>query len=48
MRYANAGHPKPLHIRRGTGKVEPLANADGKSEPVLGLFEKMPPTRPPR
>jgi sigma-B regulation protein RsbU (phosphoserine phosphatase) len=39
MRYANAGHPKPLHIRRGAGQVEPLANAGGQSQPVLGLFE---------
>ena len=39
MRYANAGHPKPLLIRRSAGLAEPLANAAGKSEPVLGLFE---------
>jgi sigma-B regulation protein RsbU (phosphoserine phosphatase) len=39
MRYANAGHPKPLHIRRSAGRVEPLANAGGKSQPVMGLFE---------
>jgi len=39
MRYANAGHPKPLHIRRGAGKVEMLANASGKPQPALGLFE---------
>jgi sigma-B regulation protein RsbU (phosphoserine phosphatase) len=39
MRYANAGHPKPLLIRRNAQQVEPLANAAGKSEPVLGLFE---------
>ena len=39
MRYANAGHPKPLHIRRAAGQVEPLANAGGQSQPVLGLFE---------
>jgi sigma-B regulation protein RsbU (phosphoserine phosphatase) len=39
MRYANAGHPKPLHIRRGAGEVEPLAGTSGKSQPVLGLFE---------
>jgi sigma-B regulation protein RsbU (phosphoserine phosphatase) len=39
MRYANAGHPKPLHIRRSAGQVEPLANAGGQSQPVLGLFE---------
>ena len=39
MRYANAGHPKPLHIRRSAGLVEPLAPAASRSEPVLGLFE---------
>ena len=39
MRYANAGHPKPLHIRRDAGLVEPLTNATGRSQPVLGLFE---------
>ena len=39
LRYANAGHPKPLHIHRAAGRVEPLANAGGKSQPVLGLFE---------
>lgn len=39
MRFANAGHPKPLHVRRDVGRVEPLVNASGKSEPVLGLFE---------
>jgi len=39
LRYANAGHPKPLHIRRSTGQVEPLANATGKSQPVLGLLK---------
>ncbi len=39
MRYANAGHPKPLLIRRSASRVEPLGNAAGKSQPVLGLFE---------
>jgi sigma-B regulation protein RsbU (phosphoserine phosphatase) len=38
MRYANAGHPKPLHVRREDGRVEPLSNAGGESQPVLGLF----------
>jgi sigma-B regulation protein RsbU (phosphoserine phosphatase) len=38
MRYSNAGHPKPLHVRRGTGRAEPLANAGGKSQSALGLF----------
>jgi sigma-B regulation protein RsbU (phosphoserine phosphatase) len=40
MRYANAGHPKPLLVRRSAGQVEPLNNAAKKSQPVLGLFEK--------
>jgi phosphoserine phosphatase RsbU/P len=40
MRYGNAGHPKPLHIRRSAGRVVPLANAAGISQPVLGLFEE--------
>jgi sigma-B regulation protein RsbU (phosphoserine phosphatase) len=39
MRYANAGHPKPLLIRRRARRVEPLANAAGISQPVLGLFD---------
>jgi phosphoserine phosphatase RsbU/P len=38
MRYSNAGHPKPLHVRRGSGRVEPLANTGGKSQSALGLF----------
>jgi sigma-B regulation protein RsbU (phosphoserine phosphatase) len=39
LRFANAGHPKPLLLRRSTGQVEPLANAAGRSQPALGLFE---------
>ena len=39
MRYTNAGHPKPLHLRRRAGRVEPLTNLGGKSQPALGLFE---------
>jgi serine phosphatase RsbU (regulator of sigma subunit) len=39
MRYANAGHPKPLHIRRRAGKVAPLANASRQPQRALGLFE---------
>ena len=42
LRYANAGHPKPLLVRRTTGLVEPLVNATGKSQPALGLFEDPP------
>jgi sigma-B regulation protein RsbU (phosphoserine phosphatase) len=40
MRYTNAGHPKPLIVRRSTGNVEPLLNLGGKSQPALGLFEE--------
>ena len=39
MRYTNAGHPKPLHLRRDLKRVEPLVNIGGKSQPALGLFE---------
>jgi phosphoserine phosphatase RsbU/P len=39
MRYSNAGHPKPLHLRRTAGRVEPLVNIGGKSQPALGLFD---------
>src|SRR5215831_12287880 len=34
MRYANAGHPKPIHLRRADGKAVPLLNASGKSHPA--------------
>jgi len=37
--YANAGHPKPMLIRKGSGEVETLQNRDGKSNPALGLFD---------
>jgi PAS domain S-box-containing protein len=39
LRFANAGHPKPLLLRRSLGQVEPLANASGRGQPALGLFE---------
>jgi phosphoserine phosphatase RsbU/P len=42
MRFANAGHPKPLLVRRAAGRIEPLVNASGKSQPALGLFEDPP------
>ena len=38
MRFANAGHPKPLLVRRSAQHVEPLAAA-GRSQPALGLFD---------
>lgn len=39
MCYANAGHPKPLHVRRKAGQIASLTNASGKSQPALGLME---------
>ncbi|HUB87074.1 MAG TPA: SpoIIE family protein phosphatase [Verrucomicrobiae bacterium] len=42
MRYANAGHPKPLLLRRSENRVETLTNASGHSQPALGLFEEPP------
>jgi sigma-B regulation protein RsbU (phosphoserine phosphatase) len=42
MRFANAGHPKPLLIRRSTGRVEPLVNVTGQSQPALGLYDDPP------
>jgi sigma-B regulation protein RsbU (phosphoserine phosphatase) len=42
MRFANAGHPKPLLVRRATKNVEPLANASGRGQPALGLFDDPP------
>jgi sigma-B regulation protein RsbU (phosphoserine phosphatase) len=42
LRFANAGHPKPLLVRRSLGSVEPLANSSGRSQPALGLFEDPP------
>ena len=42
MRFANAGHPKPLLVRRAAGRIEPLVNASGNSQPALGLFEDPP------
>jgi len=42
MRFANAGHPKPLLIRRAANHVETLVNACGRGQPPLGLFEEPP------
>jgi PAS domain S-box-containing protein len=42
MRFANAGHPKPLLVRRSAGSVEPLVNVTGQSQPALGLFDDPP------
>jgi len=42
LRFANAGHPKPLLVRRATNKVEALANSTGRGQPALGLFDDPP------
>jgi sigma-B regulation protein RsbU (phosphoserine phosphatase) len=42
VRFANAGHPKPLIIRRAAKSVEPLANDCGHGQPALGLFDDPP------
>jgi sigma-B regulation protein RsbU (phosphoserine phosphatase) len=39
LRYANAGHPKPLHLRRGEGRVEVLASNGTRPGSALGVFE---------
>ena len=42
LRFAHAGHPKPLLVRRTSGSIEPLINASGRGQPALGLFENPP------
>jgi sigma-B regulation protein RsbU (phosphoserine phosphatase) len=38
FRYANAGHPSPLHLRRSLMTVEPVGENE-EPGPALGLFE---------
>src|SRR6266566_360939 len=40
LRFASAGHPSPIRVRRDTGLVEPLKTYDARHGPALGLFEK--------
>jgi serine phosphatase RsbU (regulator of sigma subunit) len=37
LRYANAGHPRPLHLQRRAGQVGPLPMLQ-RGGPALGLF----------
>ena len=37
LRYANAGHPRPLHLQRGAGQVGPLPMSQ-RGGPALGVF----------
>jgi phosphoserine phosphatase RsbU/P len=39
LRYANAGHPKPILLRRSKNEVDWLSSNDGSSRPALGLFD---------
>lgn len=39
MRYASAGHPQPLHVRREARVVEPL-RLNGSPGPVLGILDE--------
>lgn len=41
LRFANAGHPKPLHVRRKAGVVELLSEPNRRSGAALGVFEEM-------
>ncbi len=40
LRFANAGHPSPLLVRRSRSTVEPLKALDPRHGPALGLFSK--------
>jgi sigma-B regulation protein RsbU (phosphoserine phosphatase) len=42
VRFANAGHPKPLLLRRAENRIETLANTCGHGQPALGLFDDPP------
>jgi phosphoserine phosphatase RsbU/P len=37
-RFARAGHPAPLHVRRTTGEVGAVALGEGSSGPAMGLI----------
>lgn len=41
LRYASAGHPRPLHLRRAAGSVESLAIGSEQTGPALGVFENL-------
>jgi sigma-B regulation protein RsbU (phosphoserine phosphatase) len=40
LRFSNAGHPSPFHLRREAGEVEPIKFWDPRHGPALGLFDK--------
>src|SRR5262249_4736102 len=40
LRYANAGHPSPLHVRRSEGEVSALPSSPGMPGPPLGVRDQ--------
>jgi sigma-B regulation protein RsbU (phosphoserine phosphatase) len=38
FRFANAGHPKPFHLRRKAGTIEPLGGETERPGVALGVF----------
>lgn len=40
VRYANAGHPKPLHVERLAGNVVALPGSQGRLQPALGWLDQ--------
>ncbi|MCX7865743.1 MAG: SpoIIE family protein phosphatase [Limisphaera sp.] len=41
LRYANAGHPRPFHIRRAAGEVRLLPWPAAAPQPALGLLKSV-------
>ena len=39
VRYANAGHPSPIHVRRETGQIRFLCAESERPGPALGVFK---------
>ena len=39
VRYANAGHPWPIHIHRETGELGPICSVSERPGPALGVFK---------
>ena len=37
-RFARAGHPAPLHVRRTAGEVRTVASGEGSGGPAMGLI----------
>jgi phosphoserine phosphatase RsbU/P len=41
-RFARAGHPAPLRVRRTAGEVQTVASGEGSSGPAMGLIPNAP------